>query len=71
MHVTHCMLHHNTYIDVLVSNILLFVLFASALTESGQVIPLYIAHADDMKDFGTALLCLYVTNSMLHIDCYT
>jgi len=27
LHVTHCMLHHNTCIDVPVSNILLFVLF--------------------------------------------
>ena len=39
--------------------------------ESGQVIPLHVAYADNLADFGTALVCLYVTHSMLHIDCYT
>jgi len=44
------------------------------MIEPGQVIPLHIAYAYNMADFGTALVCLqtlYVTHSMLHIDCYT
>ena len=32
--------------------------FVSAMIESGQVIPLHIASADNMADFGTALVCL-------------
>ena len=43
----------------------------SALIELGQVILLHVAYADNMAEFGTALICLYLTHSILHIDCYT
>jgi len=38
-HVTHCMLHHNTYIDVLVSNILFFFLFRECSDRVGTSDP--------------------------------
>ena len=59
LHVTHCMLHLNTCIDVLVSNNLPSFCFVSAMKESGRVIPLHIDFADNMADLWTALVCLW------------
>jgi len=67
LHVTYCMLHIAGYIsthafDVLVSNILPFVLFhecCDGVGPAGQVIPLHIASANNMADFGTTLVCLW------------
>ena len=71
-----CMLHIAFYISTHALTCLFQIscfsfCFVSAVIESGQVIPLHIASVDSMADFGTALECLYVTHSMLHIDCYT
>jgi len=76
LHVAHCMSHIACYISTHALTCLVEIscssfCFVGALIESGQVIPLHVAYADNMIDFGTALVCLYVTHSMLHIDCYT
>ena len=72
MHVTHCISHIALYITTHALTCLFQIscssfCFVSALIVSGQVIPLHIASAD----FETALVCLYVTHSILHIDCFT
>jgi len=76
LHIKHCMSHIARYITIHALTCLFQIscssfCFVSALIEWGQVIPLHVVSADSMADFETALVCLYVTHSMLHIDCYT
>ena len=76
LHVTHCMSHIACYITPHALTCLFEIscssfCFVGALIESGRVIPLHVAYADNMADFGTVLVCLYVTHSMLNIDYYT
>ena len=75
LHITHCMSHTACYITIHALTCLFQIscssfCFVSALIEWGQVIPLHVVSADNMADFETALVCLYVVaHSLLYIAC--